>query len=141
MDEDDRNGGRGDWIGLLGFSQGAKICGSLLLRQEAQLQASSLPSSAYRFAVLLAGRAPLVNMQDGATGIQKPTRPAMLQLPTIHVHGMRDPGLRLHRQLLEKHCAKGTTSLIDWDGDHGVPIKGEDVRLLVREVLRLADEA
>lgn len=29
----------------------------------------------------------------------------ILTLPTIHVHGLQDPGLHLHRQLLEMCCA------------------------------------
>jgi predicted esterase len=34
MQEDDRSGATGEWIGLLGFSQGAKIAASLLLFQK-----------------------------------------------------------------------------------------------------------
>ncbi|OGM47247.1 citrinin biosynthesis oxydoreductase CtnB [Aspergillus bombycis] len=34
VDDDDRAGGMGPWVGLLGFSQGAKIAASLLWRQQ-----------------------------------------------------------------------------------------------------------
>lgn len=34
MIEDDAKGATGEWVGILGFSQGAKVAGSLLLRQQ-----------------------------------------------------------------------------------------------------------
>ena len=34
MKGDDNQGAMGEWVGLLGFSQGAKMCASLLFRQQ-----------------------------------------------------------------------------------------------------------
>ena len=39
----------------------------------------------------------------------------MLRTPTVHVHGMADPGLHLHRRLLEQYCEEGSATLVEWD--------------------------
>lgn len=153
MREDDRKGATGEWVGLLGFSQGAKVCASLLFRQ--QVRAEKLPAhqvgSNYRFAVLLAARAPLVALDPELADTPALANPDsldkqslerkqdVLRLPTIHVHGMRDPGLDQHKQLLQ-YCEKGSTRLIIWDGEHRVPIKGTDVANIVREMVAIAKE-
>lgn len=160
MDEDDRKGATGEWVGLLGFSQGAKICASLLFQQ--QLREEKLgrhrAGTNYRFAVLLAGRAPLLafdpelvpssafidNRQTGhsrySSGELRRSKEHMLRLPTIHVHGRKDPGIHLHRQLLDQYCERGSTTLIEWDGDHRVPIKSADVAAVAGQILNLAEE-
>ena len=159
MREDDRQGATGEWVGLLGFSQGAKMCASLLFRQQVRTEmlGKHRAGSNYRFAVLMAGRGPMVSLDPNL--IMSPAlmdasqiglsdfpdqqflerREHVLRLPTIHVHGLRDQGLELHRQLLEKHC-EGHARLIEWDGNHRVPIKTKDVAAIVREILVVAEE-
>jgi predicted esterase len=63
MRDDDRCGATGEWVGLLGFSQGAKMCASLLFRQQVRAERFGVhhAGSNWRFAVLLAGRGPLVS--------------------------------------------------------------------------------
>ena len=158
--EDDRRGATGEWVGLLGFSQGAKMCASLLLRQQVRTDkgfSKQDVGSNYRFAVLLAGRAPLVSLdtdlidsprlchasQLGGTefpfhGLIRDEH--LLRLPTLHVHGLRDPGLELHRQMLDEYCEEESARLVEWDGDHRVPIKSHDVTLLVDRILCIARE-
>ncbi|MDI1489931.1 MAG: hypothetical protein OHK93_001130 [Ramalina farinacea] len=62
MDEDDEQGATGEWVGLLGFSQGAKIAASMLFMQQkrAELLGANMAGTNFRFAVIMAGRAPLV---------------------------------------------------------------------------------
>jgi len=68
-------------------------------------------------------------------------RPDMkLKIPTIHVHGLKDEGLHLHRRLVEDYCAAGTTTLVEWDGPHRIPIKKTDVDRIVTAWVELADE-
>jgi hypothetical protein len=56
------------------------------------------------------------------------------------VHGTRDPGLIEHRKLLAQYCEKGTTRLMEWDGEHRVPIRTKDVLALVRHIRDIASE-
>ncbi|CAG9949106.1 unnamed protein product [Clonostachys rosea f. rosea IK726] len=148
--------GRGDFVGVLGFSQGAKIAGSLLWAQEK----SPKPRTSFKFGVILAGRAPYVVLDPekqlpavahvadiGQQSIDfkdwAPTNEGehVLSLPTLHVHGLKDPGLEEHRVLLKNYCKTGTTRLIEWDGDHRVPIQADIVTKLVGYITEMAHEA
>lgn len=64
----------------------------------------------------------------------------LLRLPTIHVHGMRNPGLEQHRKLLYEFWDERHARLVEWDGDHRVPIKTKDVTVIVREILSMAKD-
>ncbi|MCJ1386711.1 hypothetical protein MMC17_009837 [Xylographa soralifera] len=167
MQQDDRTGATGRWVGLLGFSQGAKLAASMLLRQQTEDEGNDRRESLnrqgthsttapkrmgtwlrrreYRFAVLLAGRAPLnILVPDTPESSLKHStadEPLLLRLPTIHVHGLRDPGISMHRDLLDHCCEKGSTRLVEWDGDHRVPIKTKDTAVVVAIILDVAREA
>ncbi|KAL3429132.1 hypothetical protein BDV09DRAFT_190382 [Aspergillus tetrazonus] len=126
MDRDDLQGGTGEYVALMGFSQGAKLAASLLFRQQVRAeklgQAMSGPN--FRFAVFLNGRGPLVSMDpelvmnsalldasqislDRSTASEDIRRKDhVLSLPTIHVHGLQDPELMLHHVFLQEYCSK-----------------------------------
>ncbi|GJD04435.1 citrinin biosynthesis oxydoreductase CtnB [Colletotrichum higginsianum] len=163
MDDDDALGATGEWVGLLGFSQGAKISASLMYTQQMLKQkygkriASAGGSADWKFGVLLAGRAPLIVLDDRLEAPQgvgdaseasvefhdwpKGSSTAhMLKLPTIHVHGLKDAGLDHHRRLLKQYCQPGTTRLVEWDGAHRVPIKTWDVEAVASQILDLGHE-
>ena len=137
--------GTGPIVGLMGFSQGAKLAASLLYEQEARMKFTGSAPTKYQFALLLAGRCPLVSLSpltespglvpagDLSEGFDtsKNDGTHMLSLPSIHVHGLKDPGLHLHRKLLNEYCDPASTILVEWDGDHRVPIKQQDVQKVV----------
>ncbi|KAL7899823.1 serine hydrolase FSH [Trichoderma sp. SZMC 28014] len=155
---DDMRGATGQWVGLLGFSQGAKVSASLLYRQQMQekMYGRGNASTDFKFGVIIAGRAPLVCLDpDGEpdaylpdasqiTDVKGPKRPAlhnggnMLRIPTLHVHGTKDPGLDLHQQLYEDFCEPDSRRLVVWDGDHRLPLKKNDVGMVVHEIQELA---
>jgi pimeloyl-ACP methyl ester carboxylesterase len=161
MDEDDGLGASGPWVGMLGFSQGAKLCASLLYTQQycAEVLGKSNPYlQCFRFAVLLAGRAPLVWLDEGEevprglvdaatlstadfSGLPAMPTSGRLKVPTLHVHGLKDPGLQLHRQLLHRCCDSGSVKVLEWDGAHSVAIKPDDVEVLAKEILSLVKMA
>ncbi|GAM82793.1 hypothetical protein ANO11243_007790 [Dothideomycetidae sp. 11243] len=118
--------GTGPFVGLLGFSQGARVAGSLLLRQQLRGEAG------FRFAILVAGRGPLDVFGTVAEG-QK------LRIPTVHVHGLLDPGLQSHRELLEC-CEPRTVAVLEWDGEHRLPIRSADVERVVQAMEKVARE-
>lgn len=158
---DDEAGGRGKWVAVLGFSQGAKIGASLLFDQQLRAemgmgQRRDWPH--FRFGVLLAGRGPLVSLTPGlgmlpgmaeasSCSVLSPPEERDFQpmeraltVPTVHIHGLRDPGLELHRKLLRGCCAVESARLIQWEGEHRVPIKTNDVRVVVDAILAMARE-
>ncbi|KAM7202180.1 citrinin biosynthesis oxidoreductase CtnB [Rhypophila sp. PSN 637] len=176
MDADE---GTGEWVGVLGFSQGAKIAGSLLWSQEwfkenAQDEEEEVvllrdntrggKAVEFRFGVVMAGSAPTVMLDPRPPKDQSVPRyvemadktslsfsdwPSLAEvdggehvitLPTLHVHGLADPGLERHRKLLELYCKRGTTKLVEWGGDHRLPIKTADVEPVTGKIMEMAWE-
>lgn len=147
--------GSGPWVGLLGFSQGAKVAASLLydqqIRQEKNMERRG---TGYRFGVLMAGRAPLVSLckQSRSPALSCPSHnsaasfqvtspsPHILRIPTLHVHGLQDEGLHLHRQLAANYCDRNTSTIIEWDGAHRLPFKSTDVLPITQEIYRIAKD-
>ncbi|KAI0150623.1 serine hydrolase FSH [Xylariaceae sp. FL1272] len=174
MDEDDAAGADGPWVGLLGFSQGAKLAVSLLFRQQQRSARAGTGKSngssvgmigsqhdifdGWKFAVALAGRAPLVNLEPGVFKSSLLSDPSeiglsgqpdlmeiaredhVLRLPSIHVHGLTDPGLHLHQELYEQYTHPDCTRLVQWDGGHRVVLKSTDVQPVVDAILAVAEE-
>jgi pimeloyl-ACP methyl ester carboxylesterase len=167
IEDDDREGGTGEWVGLLGFSQGAKLSASLLLEQQAREEDAQkrqeatepgligIPGVTWRFGILLAGRAPLSNLNprvmkssalvhagnlsEGFQFCKEVDNEIILRKPTLHVHGMADPGLHLHQKLLRDYCEDGTATLVVWEGAHRVAIKTKDVERIVEAIYNLAE--
>lgn len=159
MATDDEAGATGEWVGLLGFSQGAKMAASLLYRQQMQnsgdggeIKTRTTPNiaytgprkPAYRFAVLHAGRAPLVSLdpdfQPSPFQHGSGEEHVLLNMPTIHVHGTRDPGIKMHRELIDRCCSAGSWRLLEWEGNHRLPIKTIDVSPIVSAINDVARE-
>jgi predicted esterase len=167
MEDDDLEGGTGEWVGLMGFSQGAKLSASMLLEQQAREDKAQrdgtpvqdswigIPGINWRFGILLAGRAPLSNLNpaimksralvstadisEGFQFCEAVDDEVILRKSTLHVHGTADPGLHLHQRLLNEYCEDGTTTLVEWGGAHRIPIKAMDVTRVVDAIYDLAE--
>ncbi|KAK3117605.1 hypothetical protein LTR53_000833 [Teratosphaeriaceae sp. CCFEE 6253] len=149
----DGDEGTGPWVGMLGFSQGAKLASSLLYEQQVHIEKEGKAETDYKFAVLLAGRSPIVSFSDlsrsdatvAAGAISEGfhyegASPHVLRLPTIHVHGLNDAGLHLHRKMLRQYHDPGAVTVIEWDGTHRVPIKKTDVEPIAAAIYKVARE-
>ncbi|KAL2194157.1 serine hydrolase FSH [Corynascus similis CBS 632.67] len=159
---DDALGATGDWVGILGFSQGAKLAASLLFRQQQRennlaqrLASTAVAIPSFRFGIFFAGRGPLVALDpDHASSAGLPDAAALsgadvnvnnwdeshvLRIPSIHVHGLKDPGIELHRYLRDVFCEKESTRLVEWNGDHRMPLKSKDVEAVVESILSVAE--
>lgn len=159
--------GTGEWVGLLGFSQGAKLAISILLENQLRQQQREVSSGEegvffagvhWKFGIIMAGRAPPYSLSertkdspyfDPPGKIPPPaatTRhtvanldfPHKLTTPTLHVHGIRDAGLPFHRQLLRDYVASDRAVLVEWDGRHRLPIRTADVEAVTGGILRVA---
>lgn len=155
--EDDA--GTGKWIGILGFSQGAKIAASVLWTQQRMMETVGEEAwTHFKFGVFMAGKAPLLMLDyrlEKPAHVEDPSNmsfefedwpktnqgPHVLHIPTLHVHGLRDPGMAQHQVLLDKYCKTGTTKLVEWDGGHRIPIKTHDVDAVANRILELAEDA
>lgn len=168
----DSDPGTGEWVGLLGFSQGAKLAFSILLEDQQRRQESTSKTSFqdissflgvnWKFGVLLAGRGPPYALSHrtltlphydapGQASAALPVQPmsaalqwnspdpeSVLMTPTVHVHGLQDEGLPFHRLLLNHYVDPASAQLVEWDGNHRVPLRTVDVDAVTRAVVRMA---
>ncbi|KAF2142259.1 uncharacterized protein K452DRAFT_287480 [Aplosporella prunicola CBS 121167] len=156
--------GTGEWVGLLGFSQGAKLTTSILLenqmrQEEARWDWRGNPVEGFagvhwKFGVVMAGRGPPISLSDrskdslyfdlagtpiNASGSFAGRVPEdfLLRTPTLHVHGTRDEGLPLHQKLLRQYMAPESAILVEWEGKHRVPIRSADVGAVTQGILQI----
>ncbi|KAB8216220.1 serine hydrolase-domain-containing protein [Aspergillus novoparasiticus] len=129
----------GEWVGVMGFSQGTRITGGLLLDQQRRTAFGELGNTPkLKFGVLcMGGGAPMVSeighqMADmGSTDLVK--------IPTLHVHGLKDMFLALGRQQHATYYESSTSKVYEVDYHHAMPwYKHEVQRLaeLIRELYR-----
>lgn len=136
-DEDDLAGGTGPWVGLFGFSRGAQTAASLLLRQQEQ-EKNGLAITDFRFALLMAAPAPLLNMNTRSEF--QIGSDARLNIPTVHVYGSRDSMLRDFSFVLHDCCTPDSARRYDWDADHQIPLKTVDVDAIMEMLMQVARE-
>ncbi|KAG5932703.1 hypothetical protein E4U60_005031 [Claviceps pazoutovae] len=155
----ERDDGFGAWVGVLGFSQGAKIAISLLWAQRHAelLLGPGQAKTDFKFGVIMAGSAPAVHLDLrlpqskhvadatmlGASFDNWPHAPYgdhVVDVPTLHVHGLKDPGIERHKRLLALYCMPGQTRLVEWNDGHRLPIRTDDVQHVVGNILDMARE-
>ncbi|KJJ35665.1 citrinin biosynthesis oxydoreductase CtnB [Aspergillus flavus AF70] len=138
MEDDDRNGATGPWVGLLGFSQGAKIAASLLFRQQTDPERfTSLPF--FQFGTLAAGPAPLVwlgSRESHQVGGKSSLDP-LLRIPTLHIYGTRDHLIRSSADWLYQCCSPDLARLFVWEGEHVMPTRTRDVSAIAEMIIEV----
>ncbi|KAF4212990.1 hypothetical protein CNMCM8980_009580 [Aspergillus fumigatiaffinis] len=113
----------GEWVGAMGFSQGSRVAGGLLLDQQRR-DALGIPKKTHIelvFGVLCNGAGSPME-SDAADYITKPDESLKrVSLPTLHVHGLKDPFLMLGRQQLGEYYNPKTATLYEVDYHHAMP--------------------
>ena len=120
----------GDFVGVLGFSQGARMAAGLLSDQE-RGDSEGMPD--WKFGVLLCGshppyslracRAPLDGLEDKAGDdqygpIATPGAEDMISVPSVHMRGLRDKHLERGRRLARHFSDKME---FEFDQGHHLP--------------------
>ncbi|KAE8356296.1 serine hydrolase FSH [Aspergillus coremiiformis] len=130
----------GEWVGVMGFSQGTRVAGGLLLDQQWRMAGEMglgdrLP---LRFGVCCMGAgAPMVSEIGHQIGDGSSTE--RIRIPTVHVHGLKDMFLALGQHQYATFYDSKTARLFEADYHHAMPwYKHEVERLaeLIREVYR-----
>lgn len=140
--------GTGEWVAILGFSQGAKVAASVLYRQQ---WLGDRADTTFRFGVLFNGRGPLFAFDEGVDGLPAVSEIAdperrdwgvvrKLEIPTLHVHGLLDEGIEMHRFMMEDFCDAKTAKVVEWQGGHRMPLKTSDIEAVTSAIRALAVE-
>ncbi|KAE8380334.1 serine hydrolase FSH [Aspergillus bertholletiae] len=122
----------GDWVGVMGFSQGTRITSGLLLDQQQRTalgEGGSTPQ--LKFGVMCMGSgAPMASDIGHQMANMGPTN--LIKIPTLHVHGLKDMFLPLGKHQYATYYEPSTTKLYEVDYHHAMP-------WYRHEVLQLAD--
>ncbi|KAI4256701.1 MAG: hypothetical protein L6R35_007499 [Caloplaca aegaea] len=144
----------GDFVGLLGFSQGARLAMGLLRDQQQQQQQQKGRADVlgeFEFGVLLCGTYPPLSLSSGLLLLPGGATPRTAQfetlhfdeedegvvgIPTVHVVGDRDPYVPKSRLLVR--CSKRESrTVMEFDIRHNLPVKPADTQRLADRMVRL----
>jgi predicted esterase len=125
--------GRG-FVGILGFSQGAKLATGLLL--EHQLEKGIDWGDGLRFGVICNGTSPPLTYH-----LSQEERSVKLDIPTLHLVGLLDPWRDESRRLRSVHCQHEQAVLLEFDVGHRLPFLPQDNVKICAEILRMYHES
>lgn len=127
--------GTGDWVGVLGFSQGGMMTAGLLADQE-EGEETGLPE--WQFGVLLCASYPPLSLSrarsytapkgtvDEHGEVREPEQKEIIHIPSVHVRGRLDPHFEKGRRLA-KFFDKDTSFQLEFVMGHNLPGAAGDV--------------
>ncbi|KAL8763351.1 MAG: hypothetical protein Q9184_000822 [Pyrenodesmia sp. 2 TL-2023] len=122
----------GPFDGVLGFSEGASVAASLMLRRAAQ---SKVPM--FKFAIFCC--AVMTFRFDGKGAILADERPERINVPTLHIVGARDPA-HLSSMTLYHLCDPQLAALYDHGKGHTIPW-GPPTENIAKEICEVMQSA
>jgi hypothetical protein len=143
----------GDWVACMGFSQGTRVVGGLLLEQQ-RLREAGLPGLGngainFRFGVLCMGTgAPMVVDSSNCESqivtwvrvwltLAQGSNSDLISIPTIHLHGLKDAILELGRKQVADHFDPRTSTVVEIDYHHAMPWNKADLLKFEEAILTL----
>lgn len=135
-----------DIVGGVGFSEGGLALAMMLWLQQEQKQQKQQKQSALpptlpplQFAAISCCFFPReasswLNARAQSVG----NTTALIDVPTLHIHGNRDFCLGRARQLVRKHYRPQCATIVQVDTSHHLPTQKNDVAEVVKHIRRLA---
>jgi predicted esterase len=122
----EENGGRDSFVGVMGFSQGARLAAGMLLRQQLELRHYGASKWGFKFGVVIGGPFPPIALN--AEGIELDYS-VLGQVPTVHAWGRDDP-VRWGAKDMADACDSPNTFVMDFAGGHHLPLVDEEAEEL-----------
>lgn len=131
-------------VGLVAFSQGARVATGLLSFVEKRLLKGCLQGLPHiKFAVIISATYPPLFLDDdddmvAKDGVDSVTGKALCRIPSLHLHGSRDPWRSESKKLLKQNYDIGGATVVEFTGGHAVPTREQDVKEVVAAFRQLA---
>ncbi|KAB2574420.1 Serine hydrolase [Lasiodiplodia theobromae] len=109
---------QGPFVGVLGFSQGAKTAMQLLLLQEEQGVEEA--GSRIKFGVLICGTVPAEDLLVAHRAEGEERQGVVVRVPTVHAVAESDPW-RAQSEQLPQYCDEATRRVFHYTGGHHLP--------------------
>lgn len=133
------------FVGLMGFSEGARMVAGIALHQQhqrlekrGQLDGHE-DENGFLFAICLNGTTPPLTMTPPPSPISPllPSAPSRITLPSIHSIGQQDPYKVASRKLATEHFDSRSAKVFEFNTGHHLPtVKGDSVKL-ANEIINL----
>ncbi|XMA11715.1 hypothetical protein WAI453_004506 [Rhynchosporium graminicola] len=132
--------GEGEWVGCMGFSQGTRVVGGLLLDQQRRRE-MRLPKAEgdvdFKFGILcMGGGAPMISdiMHSSLSEDHKIT------IPTLHLHGTKDTNFENGKKQLTGFYNQSAARVWDIAYHHAMPWYKADVLKFVELITSLNED-
>ncbi|KAL3477121.1 serine hydrolase FSH [Aspergillus californicus] len=135
--------GKGEWVGVMGFSQGTRVAGGLLLDQQRRdalgLGSGGLGNEVWprvKFGVLcMGGGAPM----ESEVAYKFNESDNVVEIPTLHLHGLKDEFLKNGREQRARYYEEEQTTLYEINYHHAMPwvkAESEELARLIKDIYK-----
>jgi predicted esterase len=125
------NGGVESFVGIIGFSQGARLVPGLLLRQLIEERDLGQSKRKFKFGVIIGGPFPPIAMSES---VNVEDYQLLQKVPTVHAWGRDDPVIKGAMRMADiaenENCFQ-----MDFAGGHHLPLKDDEARDLCDQIL------
>jgi len=124
------------FVGVMGFSEGARVGSGLLLQQEQQeLEGKQKREDGFLFGIFLMGTSPpLISTSASLDDVQR------ISIPTLHILGTDDPWCGLSMGLWHDYSERALARLIELPVGHHLPVLKEHTYRVAAAILDLHDQ-
>lgn len=120
----EENGGPDSFVGVMGFSQGARLVAGMLLRQQMEIREFGASQWGFRFGVVIGGPFPPIGLTPELEVVEADYA-LLSQLPTVHAWG-RDDHVRQGAKDMVDACDGPNTFFMDFEGGHHLPLRDQE---------------
>ena len=120
--------------GVLGFSEGASIAASLILRQRREKG-----TSLFKFAIFICCTVPPLRSDRKEILLADETS-ERIDIPTAHIVGSKDPGYQGGRAVYNL-CNQSSASIFDHGGSHTIPWDLASTRGIAKEIRAVTERS
>lgn len=126
----------GPFVGVMAFSQGARVATGLLMYLEKKRREGRTDFPDMKFAIVNSATYPPLYFDDGITA-----SPGRLMIPSLHLQGSSDPWKPESEKMRQEFFSQASSTVIEFTGQHQVPIAQKDTDKVVTATRQLAAKA
>ncbi|KAI9667965.1 MAG: hypothetical protein M1821_000785 [Bathelium mastoideum] len=120
-----------EWIGVMGFSQGTRAAGGLLLDQQRRLKENDSNGFNLRFGILCMPAGSV--METANTKFQEQP----ITIPSLHLHGLKDEFVDYSKKQTSTYYSPDTRNLFEIDYHHAMPWAADDLNHFAELIKKL----
>lgn len=153
-----RNVDGAPFVGILAFSQGARVATGLLYYLDKRRRKGSSDLPEMMFAVINSGTYPPLFLEEDSAALEESAQNSSVEplhamktpetpdsgskrkpnVPSIHLHGTHDPWRPESQKLLADFYETESAAIIEYTGGHQVPVMDKDTQKVVDAIRQLA---